>query len=169
MDAFPSPLISPVPVSAPAPAPLPLSPCPCPCPRTLELFRTRYYLPGFHSYRKRYWKKRLFDSVEKVKTALDHVYHGHVTMGEASIRWMYHHSQLDGRYGGKGRHQWAYRAILETLTLSLLSSKNTFSWPFIEVVLVIFHLSKLWKAKFSILCDVLSLVRLQGKFDVDHS
>ena len=31
---------------------------------------------------------------------------------------------------------------------------------------IIFHLSKLWKAKFSILCDVLFLVRLQGKFDI---
>ena len=32
-----------------------------------------------------------------------------------------------------------------------------------------FHLSKLWKAKFFILCDVIFLVRLQGKFDIDHS
>ena len=31
-----------------------------------------------------------------------------------------------------------------------------------------FHLSKLWKAKFSILCDVIFLVRQQGKFDIDH-
>ena len=34
---------------------------------------------------------------------------------------------------------------------------------------IIFHLSKLWKAKFSLLCDVIFLVRLQGKFDIDHS
>ena len=27
-----------------------------------------------------------------------------------------------------------------------------------------FHLSKLWKAKFSILCDVIFLVRLEEKF-----
>ena len=34
---------------------------------------------------------------------------------------------------------------------------------------IIFHLSELWKAKFSILCDVLLLVRLQEKFELDHS
>ena len=34
---------------------------------------------------------------------------------------------------------------------------------------IIFHLSKLWKAKFSILRDVIFLVRLQEKFDIDHS
>ena len=34
---------------------------------------------------------------------------------------------------------------------------------------IIFHLSKLWKAKFSLLCDVIFLVRLEGKFDIDHS
>ena len=33
----------------------------------------------------------------------------------------------------------------------------------------IFHLSKLWKATFSILCDVTFLVRLRWKFDIDHS
>ena len=57
------------------------------------------------------------------------------------------------------------------LTLSVTSSKSTFSQPFrekcaIEVVRIssifIFHLSKLWKAKFFILCDVIFLVRLQG-------
>ena len=35
--------------------------------------------------------------------------------------------------------------------------------------IIIFHLSKLWKAKFSILCGVIFLVGLQEKFDVDHS
>ena len=30
-------------------------------------------------------------------------------------------------------------------------------------------MSKLWKAKFSLLCDVIFLVRLQGNFDIDHS
>ena len=34
---------------------------------------------------------------------------------------------------------------------------------------IIFHLSKLWKAKLSILCDVIFLVRLQGKLEIDHS
>ena len=64
------------------------------------------------------------------------------------------------------------------LTLPLPSSKSTFSQPFqekciSEVVricsIIIFHLSKLWKAKFFILCDVIFLVRLQEKFEFYHS
>ena len=64
------------------------------------------------------------------------------------------------------------------LTLSLLSSKSTFSQPFKRKCIsevartgstIIFHLGKLWKAKFSIPCDAIFLVRLQGKFDIDHS
>ena len=35
--------------------------------------------------------------------------------------------------------------------------------------IIIFHLSKLWKAKFFILCDVIFLVRLQETFDIDQS
>ena len=35
--------------------------------------------------------------------------------------------------------------------------------------IITFHLSKLWKVKFSILCDVIFLVTLQGNFDIDHS
>ena len=35
--------------------------------------------------------------------------------------------------------------------------------------ILIFHLNNLRKAKFFILCDVLFLVRLQEKFDIDHS
>ena len=34
---------------------------------------------------------------------------------------------------------------------------------------ILFHLGKLWKTKFSTLCDVTFLVRLQGKFEIDHS
>ena len=34
--------------------------------------------------------------------------------------------------------------------------------------IIIFHLSKLCKTKFSILCDVRFLVRLQKKFETDH-
>ena len=64
------------------------------------------------------------------------------------------------------------------LTLSLPSSRSTFSQPFQEKcisevvrigVIIICHLSKLWKNKFSILYDGIFLVRLQGKFDIDHS
>ena len=37
------------------------------------------------------------------------------------------------------------------------------------VCVIIFHLSKLWKAKFSILCGVIFMVRLKGKLELDHS
>ena len=36
-------------------------------------------------------------------------------------------------------------------------------------MIISFHLSKRWKAKFFKLCDVIFLVRLQGKFDIDQS
>ena len=64
------------------------------------------------------------------------------------------------------------------LTPSLPNSKSTFSQPPKEKCIrekvkigsrVIFHLSELWKAKFFILCDVIFLMRLQGKFEIDHS
>ena len=64
------------------------------------------------------------------------------------------------------------------LTLSLPSSKSTFSQPLkekciSEVVrigsITIFRLSELWKAMFFILCEVIFLMRPQGKFDIDHS
>ena len=35
--------------------------------------------------------------------------------------------------------------------------------------IIIFHLSELWKAKFFLLCGVIFLVRLQEKFEIDHS
>ena len=35
--------------------------------------------------------------------------------------------------------------------------------------IIVFHLSKLSKAKFSILCDVIILARQQGEIEVDHS
>ena len=61
---------------------------------------------------------------------------------------------------------------------SLQSSKTTFSQPFKDKCIsdilrigsiIIFHLSKLWKANFFILCGVIFLVRLQRKFGIDHS
>ena len=67
---------------------------------------------------------------------------------------------------------------LHSFTLSLPSSKSTFSQSFKEKCtrevarigsIIVFHVSKPWKAKFSILRDVILLVRLQGKFDIDHS
>ena len=71
-----------------------------------------------------------------------------------------------------------YYLIILLLSLSLPSSKSTFSQPFnkkciSEVVrigsIIILHRSKLWKAKLSIVCDVICLMRLQGKFNIDHS
>ena len=64
------------------------------------------------------------------------------------------------------------------LTLPLQSSKSTFSQHFKDKFIgdavrigsiILFHLSKLWKAKSFILCDVRFLVRLQGKLEIDHS
>ena len=37
------------------------------------------------------------------------------------------------------------------------------------MVIITFHLSKLGNTRFSILCDVVFLVRLQEKFEIDHS
>ena len=63
-------------------------------------------------------------------------------------------------------------------TLSLPSSKSAFSQPFKEKCIsdvvrsgsvIICHTCKLWKAKFFILGDAIFLVRLQGKFEIDHS
>ena len=58
------------------------------------------------------------------------------------------------------------------LTLSLPSS--TFSTEMYKEVarigsIVILYMSKLWKARFFMLCDVIFLVRLQEKFEMDHS
>ena len=56
-------------------------------------------------------------------------------------------------------------------------SMNTLSRPFKEICIsevgrvgsiTIFDLSKLWKAKFSILCDVIFVVRLREKFESDQ-
>ena len=66
------------------------------------------------------------------------------------------------------------------LTFPVLSSKNTLSQPYQErrisdVVrignIIISYLSKLWRVKFFIhrLCDAIFLVRLQEKFEIDHS
>ena len=34
--------------------------------------------------------------------------------------------------------------------------------------IIVFHLRKLWKAKFFILCDVIFLERVQKKFEIAH-
>ena len=57
--------------------------------------------PIFRSYLKRYWKKPLFDAIDKLKETLDRVYgEGKVTLVDATLRWMYHHSKMDGAHGG---------------------------------------------------------------------
>ena len=54
------------------------------------------------SYIKRYWKKSLFDLLEKLRVTLDRVYgEGKVSLVDASLRWMYHHSKMDGSHGGE--------------------------------------------------------------------
>ena len=60
--------------------------------------------------------------------------------------------------------QWM-RTLTLTLTLSIPSSKSTFSQPLKEkcICKVVRIGSKLWNAKFIILCNVIFLVRLQGK------
>lgn len=51
-------------------------------------------------YIQRYWKKSLFDLLEKLRVTLDRVYgEGKVSFVDASLRWMYHHSKMDGSHG----------------------------------------------------------------------
>lgn len=51
-------------------------------------------------YRERYWKKCYFDGIDKIKEQLDTNYgEGKVSMSEASLRWMKHHSALSPNDG----------------------------------------------------------------------
>ena len=63
--------------------------------------------------------------------------------------------------------------IYKTFNHSLPSSKSTFSQPSkekrISEIVRIGSLSQIRNAKFFILCDVILVVRLQGKFEIDHS
>jgi len=44
--------------------------------------------------------KPLFDLLEKLWVTLDRVYgEGKVSLVDASLRWMYHHSKMDGSHG----------------------------------------------------------------------
>ena len=55
----------------------------------------------FCSYKKRYWKKPLFDAIDRLKETLDRIYgEGKVTLVDATLRWMYHHSKMDGSHEG---------------------------------------------------------------------
>lgn len=59
-----------------------------------------HFLFVFCRYIKRYWKKPFFDVLDKLKANLDRIYgEGKVSLVDAAIRWMYHHSQMDGAHG----------------------------------------------------------------------
>jgi len=56
--------------------------------------------PWTDVYKKRYWKKPLFDAIDRLKETLDRIYgEGKVTLVDATLRWMYHHSKMDGSHG----------------------------------------------------------------------
>ena len=61
--------------------------------------------------------------------------------------------------------------IIKLHRISLPSSKRTLSqqtYKLVRIVsVIIFHLSKLWKTKFFILCGGVFQVGLQGKFEID--
>jgi len=51
-------------------------------------------------YRARYWNQALFEAIENLQKALTEAYGpGVVSMTEASLRWLTHHSQLSGARG----------------------------------------------------------------------
>ena len=61
-----------------------------------------YLLHIHYRYRDRYWRQSLFTGIEKVKKSLESVYGaGKVSLANAAVRWMVHHSQLDPKYGGE--------------------------------------------------------------------
>jgi len=51
------------------------------------------------AYRERFWKNDVFSAVDKIQTTLNEVYGEEVKITEAVIRWLYHHSVLDGNLG----------------------------------------------------------------------
>ncbi|XP_077973496.1 aflatoxin B1 aldehyde reductase member 2-like [Styela clava] len=50
-------------------------------------------------YRNRYWKREYFDAVGTLSEAIYSSYGNSVSIAEAAIRWLYHHSALKGEYG----------------------------------------------------------------------
>lgn len=51
-------------------------------------------------YRDRYWKHAYFEAVTEITQSLNTVYgDGNVSIAEASYRWLYHHSALNGMLG----------------------------------------------------------------------
>ena len=52
-------------------------------------------------YRDRFWRESVFTGVDGIKESLASVYgSGKVSVANAAMRWMVHHSQLDPKYGG---------------------------------------------------------------------
>ena len=64
---------------------------------------------------------------------------------------------------------WAITPTVTALYSPNLSKSDCMSDVARICSIITFLLSKLWKVKFSLLCDVIFLVRLQGNFDIDHS
>lgn len=50
-------------------------------------------------YRDRFWKEENFKALELVRAAVQAAYGGTVTTSEAALRWMMHHSRMDGAKG----------------------------------------------------------------------
>ncbi|CAH3192525.1 unnamed protein product [Porites evermanni] len=56
--------------------------------------------PWADLYVARFWKKPLFGLLDKLKGTMNSIYgEGKVSLIDASLRWMYHHSKLDGACG----------------------------------------------------------------------
>ncbi|CAI9605536.1 unnamed protein product [Staurois parvus] len=53
------------------------------------------------TYRNRYWKKHHFEAIDLVRRALEEMYSADVrpSLAAAALRWMYHHSKLQGNRG----------------------------------------------------------------------
>ncbi|XP_051895474.1 aflatoxin B1 aldehyde reductase member 3 [Pristis pectinata] len=52
------------------------------------------------AYRNRYWKEHHFRAIDLVKKAIDETYGcGKTSLTSAALRWMYHHSKLQGDLG----------------------------------------------------------------------
>ena len=70
---------------------------------------------------------------------------------------------------GLGSESWPFHSQVQKEHYPNLPKEKCISEVLRIGFIIIFHLSQLWETKFSILCDVMFLVRLQGKFDIDHS
>ena len=54
-----------------------------------------------YRYRKRFWRESSFTGIEGIKELLGKAYSSDkVSVVNAAMRWIVHHSQLDPKYGG---------------------------------------------------------------------